>query len=226
LLYGAETLVQLVKFYNGANWLPAGRINACLANNAQCNEADETKKLGGVGMVLADFTPKAAGYLHDHGRTVIFWGEYPLKPNLEMLQDLNATSASIHSAETAAANLNFSAALSSLDHALQLADVIRAQRNRALQNATSVWYKTWYPRVPEANGRRYLLVLNSVQDYRVDRTLGLNYLIQREVLLPFEEWFMKLQQVRNHYATAHQLPETALTFDWQDDASTSLGSSY
>lgn len=26
LLYGAETLVQLVKFYNGANWLPAGRI--------------------------------------------------------------------------------------------------------------------------------------------------------------------------------------------------------
>jgi hexosaminidase len=26
LLYGAETLVQLVKFHNGANWLPTGRI--------------------------------------------------------------------------------------------------------------------------------------------------------------------------------------------------------
>ena len=143
-----------------------------------------------------------------------------------MLQDFGAISASLHSAETAAAKLNYRAAVSALDQALQLAYVIRAQRNRALQNATTTWYKSWYPRVPEANGRRYLLVLNSVQDYRVDRTLGLNYLIQREFLLPFGDWFTQLQQVRNRYAAAHQLPETTLNFDWQDDASTSLGSSY
>jgi hexosaminidase len=148
------------------------------------------------------------------------------RQNLEMLQNLGAISALLRSAETAAAKLNYSAALSDLDHALQSAYVIRAQRNRALQGATKTWYKSWYPRVPEANGRRYLLVLNSVQDYRVDRTLGLNYLIQREFLLPIGEWFKQVQQVRNRYAAAHQLPETALNFDWQDDASTSLGASY
>jgi hypothetical protein len=148
------------------------------------------------------------------------------RQNLEMLQDLGAISASLHAAETAAAKLDYSAATSDLDHALQLAYVIRAQRNRALQSATTTWYKSWHPRVPEANGRRYLLVLNSVQDYRVDRTLGLNYLIQREFLLPFDDWFRQVQQVRNRYAIAHQLPETRLEFDWQDDASTFLGISY
>lgn len=51
-----------------------------LAHNSQCNEADLTKKLGSVGKVLAQFVDKTGGYLHDRGRTVMFWGEYPLKP--------------------------------------------------------------------------------------------------------------------------------------------------
>jgi N-acetyl-beta-hexosaminidase len=51
-----------------------------LANNSQCNEAEETKRTGSVGKVLAEFVTKAAGYLRAHGRTVVFWGEYPLKP--------------------------------------------------------------------------------------------------------------------------------------------------
>ena len=144
----------------------------------------------------------------------------------QMLQDLGAISASLQGAESAAAKLDYPAAVSALDQALQLAYLIRAQRNRALQTATTTWYKSWYPRVPEANGRRYLLVLNSVQDYRVDRTLGLNYLIQREFLLPFGDWFKQLLQARNHYATAHHLPEANLEFDWQDDASVSSGSLY
>jgi hexosaminidase len=52
-----------------------------LANNAQCNEENMAEKLGSVGQVFAHFVNEADGYLHDHGRTVIFWGEYPLKPN-------------------------------------------------------------------------------------------------------------------------------------------------
>ena len=51
-----------------------------LAKNSQCDEADRAHELGSVGKVLAQFLDKAAGYLHDHGRTVIFWGEYPLLP--------------------------------------------------------------------------------------------------------------------------------------------------
>jgi hypothetical protein len=80
--------------------------------------------------------------------------------------------------------------------------------------------------VPEANGRKYLLVLNDVQDYRVDRALGLKYLILREFLLPMNEWFSDLQQVRNRYAKAHKLPENSIPFDWQDTEMTGAGESY
>jgi hexosaminidase len=52
-----------------------------LSHNAQCNEADFAKKLGSAGKVLAEFVDKAGGYLHDQGRTVMFWGEFPLKPD-------------------------------------------------------------------------------------------------------------------------------------------------
>ncbi len=52
-----------------------------LANNDQCNEADRAKKLGSVGKLLAEFVTKTAAYLHERGRTVIFWGEYPMKPD-------------------------------------------------------------------------------------------------------------------------------------------------
>ena len=51
-----------------------------LADNEQCHEAERAKKLGSVGKMLAEFATKTAGYLHEHGRTVIFWGEYPMKP--------------------------------------------------------------------------------------------------------------------------------------------------
>ena len=52
-----------------------------LAHNDQCHEADRAKELGSVGKLLAEFVTKTAGYLHEHGRTVIFWGEYPMKPD-------------------------------------------------------------------------------------------------------------------------------------------------
>ncbi len=52
-----------------------------MANNTQCNEADLAKQLGSVGKVFANFVDKSGGYLHDHGREVIFWGEYPMKPS-------------------------------------------------------------------------------------------------------------------------------------------------
>lgn len=52
-----------------------------LANNSQCREAARAKELGSVGKLLAEFVTKTGGYLHDRGRTVMFWGEYPMKPD-------------------------------------------------------------------------------------------------------------------------------------------------
>ena len=52
-----------------------------MADNAQCQEAARAKELGSVGKLLAEFITRTAKYLHDRGRTVVFWGESPLKPD-------------------------------------------------------------------------------------------------------------------------------------------------
>jgi len=52
-----------------------------LANNSQCDEVGRAQQLGSVGKLLAEFTTRISEHLHECGRTVIFWGEYPLKPN-------------------------------------------------------------------------------------------------------------------------------------------------
>ncbi|HSM76016.1 MAG TPA: beta-N-acetylhexosaminidase [Bryobacteraceae bacterium] len=51
-----------------------------MADNSQCQEARHAKELGSPGKLFAEFAAKAGTYLHDRGRTVFFWGEYPMKP--------------------------------------------------------------------------------------------------------------------------------------------------
>lgn len=146
--------------------------------------------------------------------------------NLEVFQTLDHVAELMQAAQGAAAKLRYSGAVANLDDALGLIYDLRALRNQALQDTTETWYKSWYPRVPEANGRKYLLILNSVQDYPVDRTLGLKYLVRREFQLPMDHWFNDVQQARNRYAKAHNLAEKTLVFDWQDEGSTSMSAAY
>src|SRR6266568_4350327 len=49
------------------------------ADNDQCHEATRAKELGSPSKLWAEYTDKTSGYLHDHGRQVIFWGEDPLE---------------------------------------------------------------------------------------------------------------------------------------------------
>ena len=49
------------------------------ADNDQCHEAARAKQLGSPSKLWAEFTQKTAGYLREHGREVIFWGEEPLQ---------------------------------------------------------------------------------------------------------------------------------------------------
>src|SRR5215831_1998758 len=51
-----------------------------MADNAQCNEVKRAKELGSVGLLLNEFTTRVATSLHNQGREVSFWGEFPLKP--------------------------------------------------------------------------------------------------------------------------------------------------
>jgi len=143
------------------------------------------------------------------------------RQNLLMLTGLEEVAKDLQTAQEQAAKLEYADAVAALDQALGTAGRIRDQRNQALHDATATWYETWFPRVREANGRH---VARAPQDFvdtqpseRAHRAqVGLLYLIDREFSLQFGEWFNAVQEVRNRYATAHNLPARQGEFDWQD----------
>jgi hypothetical protein len=138
------------------------------------------------------------------------------RQNLEMLQSVARMDGLLRSAADAAGKNQAKQAVASLDQVLQQAKLIRYSRNRVLADATQTWYKSWLPRVVEANGRRFLHELDDVKDHLPDRTVDMTYLVYRELLLPFGDWVEQVRSVRNHYANAHGLPAQNASFAWQD----------
>ena len=106
--------------------------------------------------------------------------------------------------------------LASVDEALDIADQIRRERNRVFSDTVATWYKSWLPRVKEANGRTFLHELDDVKDHLPDRTVDMSYLVYREKLLPFGEWVNSIAAARHTFARAHNLPERNFHFDWED----------
>ena len=85
-----------------------------------------------------------------------------------------------------------------------------------LARLTETWYKSWYPRVAEANGRRFLHELDDVKDHFPDRTVDMSYLVLRQLQLPVGNWVTQLENVRNDFAAAHNLPPRNFALDWAD----------
>ena len=142
------------------------------------------------------------------------------RQNLLMLQDLGRISDALSAAETAAAKSEAEPALAALDRALAIAENIRQYRNQALQNATATWYQTWFPRVSEANGRKFLDKVDDVKDHQPARTVDMSYLVYRELLYRLGDWVIQVAKVRNQYAEAHKLPVRKVSFDWTDTSAT------
>lgn len=138
------------------------------------------------------------------------------RQNLEMLIDLGRIRAALLSAQAAAAKADAKGAVAALDRALDIAENIRQQRNQALGNATATWYKSWYPRVAEANGRRFLDKVDDVKDHLPVRTVDMTYLIYRQLLYPLGVWAVQVHTARNQYAEVHQLPARTGQWNWQD----------
>ena len=136
------------------------------------------------------------------------------RQNLEMLRAIAQIDSLLNSA--AAAKTHLRQAMQSMDRALDAAQSIQWARNRALRDAQQVWYTTWYPRVEQANGRRFLHELDDVKDHLPDRTVDMSYLVYREMQLPFNQWVEQIRTARNQYAAAHQLPRRNDHFDWLD----------
>ena len=138
------------------------------------------------------------------------------RENLEMILELGQMSELLKEAQTAARQGKADEAVASLDEALNTAAGIQRRRNRALQNATTTWYQTWFPRVAEANRRRYLNQVDDVKDHKPVRTVDMSYLVYRELLYPLGDWAAGTLAARNEYARAHQLPERAGELNWKD----------
>ena len=138
------------------------------------------------------------------------------RQNLLFIQGLDRMNSLLESAEGAIKERQPQAALNHLDSVLDTAERLRQERNRALAELSDTWYKTWFPRVPEANGRRFRHELDDVKDHRADRTIDLSYHILRQMILPFGEWVEKVRTVRNRFARDNKLPARDGRFDWAD----------
>ncbi|MGH9328494.1 MAG: beta-N-acetylhexosaminidase [Terriglobia bacterium] len=138
------------------------------------------------------------------------------RQNLEMLMELREINTLLNSAQKAAAIAQTEPAVDDIDQALDLAQEIRTQRNKVYANAVHTWYKSWYPRVEQANGRRFLFAIDDVKDHLPGRTVDMSYLIYRELLLPLGSWYGKVEAARNQYAKDYGLAARHDTLNWKD----------
>ncbi len=138
------------------------------------------------------------------------------RQNLNMLLDLGRANTAMQAAQAAAAKSDPKRAVAALDRTLDIAENIRQQRNEAFRDAVATWYKSWYPRVPEVNGRKFLDRVDDVKDHLPVRTVDMTYLIYRQLLYPLGDWAAKVGSARDEYARAHDLPLRNRQLDWKD----------
>jgi hypothetical protein len=170
-------------------------------------ESDELLSLLAANLTRADF--------NRYNLEVLLSAARLCRHNLEFLEDLAAIDASFEAARTAAANADAPGALEAVDRALDTAVRLRARRNAVLRSTAATWQKTWFPRGVAANGRRFLHELDDVKDHRPDRTTDMSYLVYRELLLPFDDWFASVAAARNTYARTARLAERRVGLDWR-----------
>ena len=138
------------------------------------------------------------------------------RQNLNMLESLGRMDTQLSQAYTASRNGKAQEAVSAVDKVLDEAKEIRKQRNSALRFAEQCWYKSWQPRVLEANGRQFFHQLDDVKDHEPDRTVDLSYLVYRQLLLPFDDWYERVLAARNSYASRNRLPARRDTLNWKN----------
>ncbi|MGN6495431.1 MAG: glycoside hydrolase family 20 zincin-like fold domain-containing protein [Agriterribacter sp.] len=137
------------------------------------------------------------------------------RQNLQMLQDLEAINELLQSSsKTATTNPGVAVAL--IDQALDKIVRIRSNRNEVLQTVTTTWYQDWFPKVAEANGRKFLHKVDDVKDHHPDRTIDMSYLIYRQLKYPLGKWMQDVITARNQFAKKNNLPERTGTIDWEN----------
>ena len=183
-----------------AEWIAANSRRLQLAADAMI-ENDELLGLLYENMQRADF--------NRYNLEVFLTIARLCRQNLEMLAGIEQIARLLDSASK---DKDVEKASATFDRALAIAWQIRAERNVALRDAAGTWYKSWFPRVAEANGRRLLHEVDDVKDHLPDRTVDMSYLVYRELLLPLGKWVEEIGRPRNAAAATRQDRK----FDWLD----------
>ncbi len=168
-------------------------------------ENDELMNLLYKNLLTADYQHYNLQVLHSVAQLC--------RQNLSMLLGLQNINNLLTLSSDAAAT-NPSLAVSLIDQALDQAKKIHDERNEVLQEVTTVWYQDWFPRVAEANGRKFLNQVDDVKDHVPARTIDMSYLIYRELKFPLGKWAEDVLTARNQFAGKNNLPLRSETFDW------------
>ena len=135
------------------------------------------------------------------------------RQNLQMLLGLKKINGFMNLA-TQAGSGNPAIAVAMIDEALDKINGLRNHRNEVLQSVTTTWYQEWFPKVLEANGRKFLHQVDDVKDHYPDRTVDMSYLVYRQLKYPLGNWAKEVLYARNQFAKQHNLPERTEVFYW------------
>jgi hypothetical protein len=102
-----------------------------------------------------------------------------------------------------------------MDMVLDQAKRMRDERNDVLQSITTTWYQARYPRVAEANGRKFVDQVDDVKDHQPVRTVDMSYLIYRQLKYPLGKWAEDMLKARNEFAGRHNLPLRSDALAWE-----------
>jgi len=137
------------------------------------------------------------------------------RQNITMLLYLKKINELLQSASKEA-DINPANALYLVDQSLDLTALLKTERNHVLDSLTKVWYHDWLPLVKEANGRKYLQIVDDVKDHRPIRTPDMSYLIYRELNYPVDKWAEETLKARNEFALHHALKQRDFNLLWKD----------
>ena len=136
------------------------------------------------------------------------------RQNLNMLLDLKMVN-NLLDISSQLANSNAAGAVTLMDMVLDQARRMRDERNEVLQSITTTWYQDRYPRVAEANGRKFVDQVDDVQDHQPVRTVDMSYLIYRQLKYPLGNWAEDMLKARNEFAGRHNLPLRSDDLAWE-----------
>ena len=67
----------------------------------------------------------------------------------------------------------------------------------------------------EANGRKYVDLVDDIKDHLPVRTVDMSYLIYRQLKYPLGKWAEEVVNARNQFAKRNNLPIRTETLNWE-----------